>query len=118
MKKLLNGIVIKDFKLFRMSGIALFPFIFVRTDTWKWVRRSNVLLNHERIHLHQQVEMLVLPFYIWYLIEYIFRLIQYKGSHTTAYRNISFEREAFDQESDLEYLKTRSRFSWVKYLSK
>ena len=49
-----------------IAAIAIFPFIFIHPDTEITPR----LINHERIHLRQQAEMLVIPFYVWYLIEY------------------------------------------------
>ncbi|WP_299777408.1 hypothetical protein [uncultured Formosa sp.] len=93
-------------------GITLYPFVFLRDSALK---SDRVLINHERIHLKQQLELLVLPFYTWYGIEFLVRLIQYKDRHT-AYRNISFEREAYAKEKDLNYLKLRSWFSFLKYL--
>lgn len=93
-------------------GLAAFPFVFVkyRIDT-----TNIVFVNHEKIHLRQQLELLVLPFFIWYFIEYLFRLIQYKNADL-AYRNISFEREAYTNEKDLEYLKSRPFLRFSKYL--
>lgn len=80
-------------------AITLFPFIFTkRTDV--------VTINHEKIHLKQQAEMLIVFFYIWYLFEAIFK----------GYDNISFEREAYENEGDIEYLKKRKLFAWIKYL--
>lgn len=101
-------------KLFRknIAAIALFPFIFVCNQTLLKDRR---LINHEKIHLRQQLEMLVLPFYIWYLVEYLIRLIHYKKS-SLAYRNISFEREAYENDYNINYLKERSFFQFIKYL--
>ena len=99
-----SGIMIRLFGTIlglEASAVAFFPFIFVAPKTVVTDR----LLNHERIHLRQQVELLVLPFYIWYLIAY-FR----KG-----YRNVSFEREAYGNEYDLDYLKRRKPFSFFKY---
>jgi hypothetical protein len=93
-------------------GFTFFPFVFLkyRKDT-----ANEVLLNHEKIHIKQQLEMLVVPFFIWYLLEYIYRLIQYRNSQD-AYRNISFEREAYDNEKDLNYLKLRSFWQFLKKL--
>jgi hypothetical protein len=93
-------------------GLAIFPFIFVRYRTDK---QNIVLVDHERIHLRQQVEMLVIPFFIWYLIEFIIRLIQNK-KWSLAYRNISFEREAYANEKKLDYLKNRDFWSFLKYI--
>lgn len=101
-------------KLFskRFNGLAVFPFVFLKHDDLK---EDTVLLNHERIHLRQQVELLWLPFFIWYGVEYLIRLIQYKDRFL-AYQNISFEKEAYAHETDLEYCKTRSFFGFLRFL--
>jgi hypothetical protein len=93
-------------------GVSLFPFVLVkyRSDT-----KNHVFLNHEKIHLRQQLELLIIPFFVWYALEYCFRWIQYKNADL-AYRNISFEREAYSNESNPEYLKTRTFFRFLKYL--
>ncbi|GAA0730617.1 hypothetical protein GCM10009430_41970 [Aquimarina litoralis] len=93
-------------------GIALWPFIVVKDPRLK---EDKVFINHERIHLKQQLELLVLPFYIVYLLEYIIRLFQY-GNPREAYRNISFEREAYEMEGELSYLEHRKIWSFTKYL--
>ncbi len=72
-------------------------------------------MNHEKIHLRQQIELLVIPFYMFYTIEFVIRLIQY-NSWYLAYQNISFEREAYVKEKDLNYLKSRPFWSFVGYL--
>ncbi len=72
-------------------------------------------MNHERIHLRQQLELLVLPFYIWYGVEYLLRLLQYKDRHK-AYRNIGFEREAYANEANLEYLKDRNLWKFMDFI--
>jgi hypothetical protein len=89
-----------------VAGLTLWPFIFI-ADT----KRINdeVLLNHERIHLRQQFELLVLPFYILYLLEYGYHRLS--KSHFAAYKAISFEREAYANETNLDYLANRSRFA-------
>ncbi|MBK7683699.1 MAG: hypothetical protein KA347_07610 [Bacteroidia bacterium] len=105
----MNGILIILRRL-PASGMALFPFIMLRK---KDLPHTPQLLNHERIHLMQQLELLVLPFYIWYLIEYLF--YRMKGNtHHTAYRSISFEREAYQHEKDLNYLKGRKRWAYLR----
>ena len=85
------------------SAITLYPFVVVRHARLK---DDEVLINHEKIHLKQQAELLVLGFYILYLGEYVWRYAQYRSQYK-AYRNISFEREAYDNESDFNYLKNR-----------
>lgn len=70
-------------------------------------------LNHERIHTEQMKEMLYIPFYLWYVIEWIVKLFIYGKN---SYRHISFEREAFDNDDNLDYIKERLTFGWWEYL--
>jgi len=88
----------------RFSGMALWPFVFIK---YKHLKKNAVFLNHEQIHLRQQIELFIVFFYLWYGLEYFFRLIQYKNKQL-AYRNISFEREAYTNEKDPQYLHRRS----------
>ena len=89
----------------------LFGTIWAR-DT-SWIDRD--VINHERIHTAQQRELLFIPFYILYMIEWLFRLIQFRN-WDKAYRNISFEREAYAHSHDHSYLKNRKLYSFLKYL--
>ncbi len=93
------------------TGIAIFPFIFLKYSSLK---EDVVLLNHEKIHLRQQLELLIIPFYILYFLEFIVRFIRWRNWQQ-AYRNISFEREAYVNEKDLNYLKSRSFWDFIKY---
>jgi hypothetical protein len=95
------------------SGIAIFPFVFIHREALK---TDAVFLNHERIHLRQQLELLVVPFFILYGLEFLFRLIHYRSWHM-AYSNLSFEREAYSNEKDLNYLQSRSLWRFLKYLT-
>ena len=93
-------------------AMTVFPFIFAR-KAYKPIGKRTI--NHESIHLKQQIELLVLPFFLWYGVEWIVRLIQYKNLKE-AYRNISFER---DNEWDEEYLDgIREPFEFLHYLRK
>jgi len=93
-------------------GITLFPFIVLKAHKHT---TDVVLINHEKIHLKQQAELLIALFYIWYVTEFFIRLLQHKNWHT-AYRNISFEREAYAHECDLGYIKKRPKWAFLKYL--
>lgn len=93
-------------------GISIWPFV-VLTD--EKLKEDPVFMNHEKIHLQQQLEMLILPFYIIYLLEFLLKYTYY-GNAYLAYRNISFERESYQNEADLLYLKKRKIWSWVNYL--
>ena len=90
----------------KYAAINLFGVMFVR----KGVRITDRLINHESIHTAQMKEMLYLGFYLWYGIEWFVKLIKYRNGYK-AYRNISFEREAYDNEGNINYLDGRKRFS-------
>ena len=94
-------------------GMTVFPFVIIK---YRFDSENKVLVNHEKVHIRQQLELLVLPFFLWYFAEYAVRLLQYRNANL-AYRNISFEREAYSNELNLDYLKTRRIFSFLKYLS-
>lgn len=94
------------------AGITIWPFIFAVDED---IAKDEEFLNHERIHLKQQIELLVIPFYVWYILEYILRLFQY-GNHDTAYRNISFEREAYFNQNNSVYLQERKPYNFLKFL--
>ncbi len=94
------------------TGLAIFPFVFLKNTSLKL---DKALVNHEHIHLKQQLELLVFPFYVLYCFEFFFRLLQYKD-WKTAYRNVSFEREAYSNECDFEYLKSRRTWGFLKYI--
>lgn len=95
-----------------VRGITIFPFIVL---SYKQDRDNAVLINHEKIHIRQQIELLVIPFFLWYGLEFLFRLLQYRNSKE-AYLNISFEREAYQNEKNLDYLKQRSFWRFFKFI--
>lgn len=91
------------------KAVTIFPFIFVREGAEFTVEDY----NHEQIHGRQQVEMLIIPFFLWYLVEWIIKLFVGQGN---AYRRISFEREAHQNEKYPLYLDDRKFYAWFKYL--
>lgn len=83
-----------------------------------WVTRSakdrDRIINHEKIHYRQQLEMLFILH--WMLYGWYYFHSRLKGlDHHRAYMNIPFEREAYTHEGDPEYLVTRAPFAWRKY---
>lgn len=105
MKIIRNNLI--PFKGF--TAINLFGILFVRKEA----AINVVVLNHERIHTKQMHEMLYLPFYAWYLAEWTVRLLR-PGN---AYRNISFEREAYARQADLSYPDKRKPYAWLRYIT-
>ncbi|HMR19318.1 MAG TPA: hypothetical protein PKA53_08470 [Sphingobacterium sp.] len=95
---------------FGAKAMALWPVILVSPNA----RMSEIDINHERIHLAQYRDLFVIGFYLWYGIEWCIKsLLMWKG----AYRELSLEREAYANEKDMDYLKTRKRFGFMKYLT-
>ncbi|WP_159780655.1 hypothetical protein [Flavobacterium sp. 9AF] len=105
-------LIVRLFTNKHYRGITIYPFVIL---TQKEDGRNAVLLNHEKIHIRQQLELLVIPFFIWYGLEFLIRFLMYRN-WSKAYRNISFERESYANEEDLDYLQQRSFWKWIKYL--
>ena len=72
-------------------------------------------MRHEKIHLRQQLELLIMPFYVWYVLEYgWFRFLK-KYTHTQAYYALRFEREAYAHDDDPAYLPNRPFWNFRRY---
>lgn len=95
-----------------IAGMALFPFILIKKVNYK---QHKNLLNHEKIHLVQQAELLLLGFYILYLLNYFYNILKYQN-HDKAYLNIVFEKEAYAMEANVNYLSERKVWHWIRYL--
>ena len=96
------------------SAVNLCGFVFVRKELWSHINEAWLvrMLNHEAIHTAQMKEMGYIFFYPLYLLEWIYRIIFH---NSTAYIGISFEREAYANERNEDYLKTRKHFAqWRK----
>lgn len=98
----------KIIPLTKIAAINLFGILFAP----KGLKINRRIVIHEAIHTAQMKEMLYIFFYLWYLFEWLIRLLG-KGN---AYRNISFEKEAYDHDHDRSYLKNRKHYSWFKFL--
>jgi hypothetical protein len=96
-----------------VDAMALFPFILVKRAAFK---HDKVLIRHETIHLQQAAELLIVPFYILYLLNYLVNRFKY-ANHYKAYYEIIFEREAYHNECDKSYLKNRKLWAWRFYFS-
>ena len=120
------------------QAITILPFIFARNSAKPL---KDYVVNHEKIHLRQQLEVLIASavilaalilifgwswwwmltslfvYYAGYGIDYAIRYVAY-GSPHEAYRNIAFEQEAYLNEHDMGYLKDRRLFAWVEYIGK
>lgn len=108
MIKLYNDILpLKGFKALNICGIL-------------FVRKGKVLsdrnIRHEQIHTCQMRELLFIGFYLWYVAEWLVRLLMCMDAKR-AYYDISFEREAYGNEADEDYLNKRRRYVWIRLLT-
>ena len=94
-----------------VNAMAIFPFILLKNLSQK---NDLSLINHEKIHIQQQKELLVVFFFFWYAIEFLYRFILLKNFHQ-AYLNISFEKEAYSNQHELNYLKNRKFWAFLHY---
>lgn len=93
-RKLLNG----------YAGTCLFFVILVADDAYNY----DDVLAHERVHFWQQLETLVIPFFLIYGAMYVVNRI--KGmNHSNAYKGIAFEREAHEFTN-----KKRKIYGWLR----
>lgn len=92
-----------------IGAITLGPLVFVSGPA------SSTLKNHERIHWEQYKECLIVGFLILYCMFWIKGILS-GYSRTDSYLSIPFEREAYENDINLEYLNTRKKFTWTSYL--
>lgn len=119
-----------DFKVMNILG-----FLFVREG----VEASPTILRHEAIHTRQQYEIIiasailflwVVNTYSWLcylLIIFAMPLVLYalawlielmRPPYNSAYKDTPFEREAYINQGNPNYLDTRPWFAWVRYIRK
>ncbi|MCQ2287560.1 MAG: hypothetical protein MJZ74_00480 [Muribaculaceae bacterium] len=108
MKVIYNNII--PFGRFR--AINLCGVVFAKQ---KYGKLNKTIINHESVHTIQQLEMLIVFFYLWYVIEWLVRFCMC-GDAIKAYYNISFEREAYHNERNYAYRRYRRLWAWTSYL--
>ena len=94
-----------------VQGITLCPFIIAKKN----MKNNKRFINHERIHIQQSIEMLIIFFYLWYVIEFLIKFAIYKNWRA-AYSLISFEKEAYRNQYNYEYIENRKPYSFINYL--
>jgi hypothetical protein len=100
--KIITGTKIVTYITFGFaSAITLYPYILFRKEF-----PFEKDLIHEKIHFEQQKELGPFKFYLRYLVEWLGK----------GYKNISFEKEAYQNEYNGTYLKNRVKYSFNKYL--
>ena len=110
-------------------AITVIKWIFVR-DEYKHLDGSSVynkMINHESIHEQQILDFTpkIFPkwlrytigsicFYLLYGLEWLFKLIPCFITKKSAYRSLCAEQEAYKNERNFDYIKNRSKLSWLK----
>ena len=89
-----------------IGAITIGPLVFSRGEM------SEVTKNHETIHWQQYIETGIIGFIFLYYLFYAINFIRYRDGEL-AYYMIPFEKEAYDNDNNLEYLETRKRYSWI-----
>lgn len=95
-------------------AFAFWPFLVVRKDFKKNIHEE--LINHEKIHLRQQLEFLIVGAEILYILEYVYARYILKLPKKEAYYFISLEQEAHMNAENLNYLKERPYGKVLKYM--
>lgn len=101
-------------KYFPPKGFAAINLFGIVIGRKEYGRLSQQEINHEKIHTHQILELLWIFFYILYFLEWLVRVMQYR-SLLKGYYNISFEREAYSNDKNLNYLENRPKYCFFKY---
>ena len=99
-------VFLSKFTPIEIGAITIGPLVYSRGEM------SDVTKNHETIHWQQYIECGIIGFVILYYIFYFFNLIRYKDGKM-AYYMIPFEKEAYDNDEDFDYLKNRKRYAWL-----
>lgn len=100
-----------------LLGRALYPFIQVNSRIVRHKKLYKRVLNHERIHHAQQKELLVIPFLIWYYLEFFYYFLS-TGDLYRSYMSIRFEKECYKHEKDMTYLSRRKPYNYLKSSTK
>lgn len=97
----------------KVSAMALWPFVIFRN---REASEDLGIINHERIHHRQQIELLIFPYYFWYFIEYWTAMFRNGFRHFDAYMSVSFEQEAYAAQNIPDYLSHRKWLSSWPFL--
>ncbi|MBS3099389.1 hypothetical protein J4462_04205 [Candidatus Pacearchaeota archaeon] len=85
-------------RLWGLKGIVYYPFVLIAVS--KKEARKNNLLKHEWIHVKQIRRDGFLYFYFRYFFEFVVGFFRY-WNVWKAYRNISYEKEAYAKEGKI-----------------
>lgn len=96
------------------SAINLFGVVLARKE-YKPLSAGDI--NHERIHTAQLKETGFIIFYLWYILEWTIRSIIY-WNPGKAYYSMAFEKEAYENENNMDYSAQRKFWNFLQYYRK
>lgn len=99
-------VFLSHFTPITIGAITIGPLVFSRGEM------SEVTKNHETIHWQQYIETGIIGFIFLYYLFYAINFLRYRDGEL-AYYMIPFEKEAYDNDKNLDYLETRKRYSWI-----
>ena len=98
-------VITKHFPFGKFVAINMFARLYLKdkdksrlTLMIRYPNRYFKLIQHERSHTKQQNDLLGIFFYVWYVIEWFFKLF----TEGKAYRELCFEREARANETNVD----------------
>lgn len=97
------------------QGLGVFPFLIIRTHL-KLPHKRDELINHEKIYLAQQVELLIIGAFVLHLCEYIYARFIKRLSKRDSYYFPATEQEAHRNAMNLNYLIQRKPYSVLNYI--
>ncbi len=68
--------------------------------------------RHETIHFRQWLELGIVGFAFLYPVFYLWNRVVKRMPGSTAYYNIPFEIEAYQNQDDVDYLESRKLWAW------
>ena len=92
------------------TAINLMGIVFARVE---YRPLSAAIQQHEAIHTAQMKETAFLGFYLIYIAEWLWGLLRLRDA-LAAYRAIRFEREAYRNMADPNYLNQRRPYAWMR----
>ena len=102
--------ILSKFAPINIWAITLGPFVFCSGEL------SDQTKRHETIHYLQYKETFFLGFLLIYVYDFLWAaIIKKKGFTRDSYLAIRFEQEAWECDSDEDYIEKRKSFSWLKY---
>lgn len=108
-------------KIVQNSLIPPFPYKAITLLNCIFIKKGTVLsdknINHEEVHWKQQIEMFFIFFYLWYIIEFLVKLIITKNWQR-AYHSISLEQEAYERENNNSWIEFRPHYYWKQFITK